>query len=209
MHFDAFYDRPEVFLRFSCSISLSLFFQITNIWPICNFWSTRPITVPASSDHYFHTGYPFVCKSDRPKTSKSIENNCRPGLWSPSWIINASCFVLSYFSEDIDLDMNSWLWRQNVGLPMSKTVGYLQMRLQPTATSIHTSTTLADGSAIMSPTSRCPSSPSTWPGCTWTVTWRFTRISKPLNISARWHPRVKTKLAWPTEAHIRTWSMEA
>ena len=41
------------------------------------YWSTKPTTVPAGSDHYF-----TECPSVRPKTSKSSDNHCRPGLWA-------------------------------------------------------------------------------------------------------------------------------
>ena len=43
------------------------------------FWSTRPTTVQAGSDHYYHTECPAYV---RPKTSKSSDNPCRPGLWA-------------------------------------------------------------------------------------------------------------------------------
>ena len=42
-----------------------------------SWWSTRPTRVPAGNDNYFHTD----CISVRPKTSKSYDNHCRPGLW--------------------------------------------------------------------------------------------------------------------------------
>ena len=58
------------------------------------YWSTRPTTVPAGSDHYFHT----ECPSVRPKTSKSSYNHCRQGLWAGRvdhwWLL--SCFYLFY-----------------------------------------------------------------------------------------------------------------
>ena len=58
-------------------------------------WSKRPTTVPASSDHYFHT----ECPSVRPKTSKSSDNHCRPGLWAGRvdhwWLLFCIFCVLS------------------------------------------------------------------------------------------------------------------
>ena len=54
------------------------------------YWSTRPTTVPAGSDHYFYT----ECPSVRPKTSKSRGNHGRPGLWAGRvdhwWLLSCS-----------------------------------------------------------------------------------------------------------------------
>ena len=62
-------------------------------------WSTRPTTVPAGSDHYFHTECPFV----RPKTSKSNNNHCRPGPWAGQvdhwWLL--SCIDCIFSSQSL------------------------------------------------------------------------------------------------------------
>ena len=58
-------------------------------------WSTRPTTVPASSDHYFHT----ECPSVRPKTSKSSYNHCRPGLWAgrvDHWLLSCNLILILF-----------------------------------------------------------------------------------------------------------------
>ena len=61
-----------------------------------NFWSTRPTTVPAGSDHYFHT----ACPSVRPKTSESSDNHCRPGLWAGRvdhwWLLSCTSNFLKF-----------------------------------------------------------------------------------------------------------------
>ena len=67
------------------------------------YWSTRPTTVSAGSDHYFHTCCPSV-RPGRHKTSKSSDNHCRPGLWAGqvdhSWLLScinlysSKCFQL-------------------------------------------------------------------------------------------------------------------
>ena len=55
------------------------------------FWSTRPTTVPGSSDHYFHT----ECLYIRPSVPK-LQISCRPGLWNGRvdhwWLL--SCYIL-------------------------------------------------------------------------------------------------------------------
>ena len=42
---------------------------------IVRYCSTRPTTVPAGSDHYFHTCWPAGTKLKN-------QNHCRPGLWA-------------------------------------------------------------------------------------------------------------------------------
>ena len=58
-----------------------------------HFWSTRPTTVIAGSDHYFHTECQSVC----PKTWKSSDNHCRPGLWAGRvdhwWLQSCSFYI--------------------------------------------------------------------------------------------------------------------
>ena len=70
------------------------------LWRIL-YWSTRLTTVPAGSDHYFHTECGSVCLSVRPpvrlKTSKSSDNHCRPGLWAGRvdhwWLLSCNRFI--------------------------------------------------------------------------------------------------------------------
>ena len=60
------------------------------------YWSTRPTTAPAGSDHYFHS----ECPSVRPKTSKSSDNHCRPGLCSGRvdhwWLLSCILYFFLY-----------------------------------------------------------------------------------------------------------------
>ena len=49
------------------------------------YWSTRPTTIPAGSDHYFHTYCPSVPKvqnQDYWFFNNHCDNHCRPGLWA-------------------------------------------------------------------------------------------------------------------------------
>ena len=59
------------------------------------YWSTRPTTVPAGSDHYFHT----ECPSVHPKTSKSSDNHCLSGLWAGQvdhwWLLSCSSRIFN------------------------------------------------------------------------------------------------------------------
>ena len=61
-----------------------------------SYWSTRPTTVPAGSDHYFHA----ECPSVHPKTSKSRHNHCRPRLWAGRvdhwWLLSFSYMSIFY-----------------------------------------------------------------------------------------------------------------
>ena len=80
---------------------------LPTLFTITFFWSTRPTTVPAASDHYFHT----ECPSVRPKTSESSDNPCRPGLWAgrvDHWWLQ-SC--LYFFHMRLrNYATNSWLF---------------------------------------------------------------------------------------------------
>ena len=82
------------------SLVLELPFWISDNRP-SSFWSTRPTTIPAGSDHYFHTECPSVRTSVHPKTSKSSDNHCRPGLGAGRvdhwWLLSCiSCFLTSW-----------------------------------------------------------------------------------------------------------------
>ena len=57
------------------------------------FWSTRPTTVLAGSDHYIRTCCPSVCKSPLFKIDQNkTDLHCRPVLCGlAEWIIDDSC----------------------------------------------------------------------------------------------------------------------
>ena len=69
------------------------------------YWSTRPTTVPAGSDHYFHTECPFVRpfvrSSVRPHFLKSSKQNKQKTMFATGetvglaeWIIDETCLVI-------------------------------------------------------------------------------------------------------------------
>ena len=72
-------------------------------WPTveASNWSTRPTTVPAGSDHYFHTVRLSIRLSIRPyirhKTSKSSDNHCLLGLWAGQvdhwWLLSCDHYI--------------------------------------------------------------------------------------------------------------------
>ena len=64
-----------------------------------DFWSTRPTTVPAGSDNYFHADCPYVrtsfCPSVRPTQNFKIKQQSLPAgsVKLAEWIIDDSCLV--------------------------------------------------------------------------------------------------------------------
>ena len=57
-----------------------------HIWQI-EYWSTRPITVPAGSDHYFHTECPSVRPSVRPSQNFKFKRQSLLAEWIIDYMI--------------------------------------------------------------------------------------------------------------------------
>ena len=89
------------------------------------YWSTRPTTVPAGSDHYFHAECPSVPKLQNQATI-TAGRDC--GL--AEWIIDDSCLVNLCFLDDkiepntfspqMDSNEPNFLFRSAVSLRVTK-----------------------------------------------------------------------------------------
>ena len=86
------------------------------------FWSTRPTTVPAGSDHYFHTECPPV-HTYVPKLQNKATITAGRDSGLAEWIIDDSCLVFHYipyfknfFSMNKWTDKSTWCWHINFWL---------------------------------------------------------------------------------------------
>ena len=87
----------HTFIKRNVVLFLGHAIHVTNF---CTSWSTRPTTVPAGSDHYFHTCCPSVrpsgTKLQNPATITAGRDCGLAKCKMAKWIIDDSCLVILY-----------------------------------------------------------------------------------------------------------------